>query len=51
MLYRLADTWRPPALGDAKVTVLEQLLEWSRDRPAWQRDALRRLAWISTAQV
>ncbi|MCH7725473.1 MAG: hypothetical protein IH991_03165 [Planctomycetes bacterium] len=25
------------------MTVLEQLLEWSQDRPAWQRDALRRL--------
>jgi len=25
------------------VTVLEELLEWSLDRPAWQRDALRRL--------
>ena len=25
------------------MTVLEQLLEWSHDRPAWQRDALRRL--------
>ena len=24
--------------------VYEDLLEWSRDRPAWQRDALRRLA-------
>ncbi|MGB8204309.1 MAG: AAA family ATPase [Candidatus Baltobacteraceae bacterium] len=23
--------------------VLEELLDWSRDRPAWQRDALRRL--------
>ena len=28
---------------DAKVTVLEELLKWSEDRPAWQRDALRRL--------
>jgi hypothetical protein len=26
-----------------KVTVLDELLEWSQDRPAWQRDALRRL--------
>jgi Cdc6-like AAA superfamily ATPase len=26
------------------VTVLQELLEWSQDRPAWQRDALRRLA-------
>jgi hypothetical protein len=25
------------------VTVLEELLEWSQNRPAWQRDALRRL--------
>jgi hypothetical protein len=25
------------------VTVLEEILEWSYDRPAWQRDALRRL--------
>lgn len=25
------------------MTVLEELLEWSQDRPAWQRDALRRL--------
>ena len=27
----------------ANVTVLQELLEWSQDRPAWQRDALRRL--------
>jgi energy-coupling factor transporter ATP-binding protein EcfA2 len=25
------------------VTVLEEILEWSQDRPGWQRDALRRL--------
>ncbi|MDH5666475.1 MAG: AAA family ATPase [Nitrospira sp.] len=25
------------------MTVLQELLEWSEDRPAWQRDALRRL--------
>ena len=25
------------------MTVLQQILEWSTDRPAWQRDALRRL--------
>jgi energy-coupling factor transporter ATP-binding protein EcfA2 len=25
------------------VTVLEEILEWSQERPAWQRDALRRL--------
>lgn len=25
------------------MTVLKELLEWSQDRPAWQRDALRRL--------
>ena len=28
---------------DANVTVLEEILKWSEDRPAWQRDALRRL--------
>lgn len=28
---------------DEKVTVLEEILEWSQGRPAWQRDALRRL--------
>ncbi|MHC1762933.1 MAG: hypothetical protein AB9869_01320 [Verrucomicrobiia bacterium] len=26
------------------MTVLQQILEWSQERPAWQRDALRRLA-------
>jgi len=26
-----------------RVTVLRQILEWSQDRPSWQRDALRRL--------
>ena len=26
-----------------KVNVLRELLEWSKDRPLWQRDALRRL--------
>lgn len=25
------------------MTVLQKILEWSQDRPAWQRDALRRL--------
>lgn len=25
------------------MTVLQEILEWSHDRPAWQRDALRRL--------
>jgi Cdc6-like AAA superfamily ATPase len=25
------------------VTVLREILEWSQDRPAWERDALRRL--------
>jgi hypothetical protein len=25
------------------VTVLQEILEWSKDRPQWQRDALRRL--------
>lgn len=24
-------------------TVLETILDWSHDRPAWQRDALRRI--------
>ena len=28
---------------DGSVTVLEEILKWSRGRPAWQRDALRRL--------
>src|SRR4051812_40411985 len=28
------------------MTVLEQILEWSQDRPSWQRDALRRLVLI-----
>jgi hypothetical protein len=36
-----------PTLGAGakrrNMTVLEQILEWSKDRPAWQRDALRRL--------
>lgn len=25
------------------MTVLQEILEWSYDRPVWQRDALRRL--------
>ena len=25
------------------MTVLQEILDWSQDRPAWQRDALRRL--------
>jgi hypothetical protein len=25
------------------VNVLQEILTWSKDRPAWQRDALRRL--------
>src|SRR4051812_37989623 len=29
--------------GRTAVTVLQEILEWSYDRPAWQRDALRRL--------
>ncbi|MHB1127891.1 MAG: AAA family ATPase [Bacillota bacterium] len=29
--------------GDQKVSVHKEILEWSQDRPAWQRDALRRL--------
>lgn len=28
---------------NAKVTVLEEIVQWSQERPAWQRDALRRL--------
>ena len=31
-------------IGSAKMTVLEEILEWSLQRPAWQRAALRRLA-------
>ena len=27
----------------AQKTVLETILDWSSDRPAWQRDALRRI--------
>jgi hypothetical protein len=26
-------------------TVLEAILDWSNDRPAWQRDALRRIVF------
>jgi len=33
----MTDTASPPK------TVLEIVLQWSRDRPAWQRDALRRI--------
>lgn len=29
--------------GEANVTVLQEILQWSQDRPAWQREALRRL--------
>jgi energy-coupling factor transporter ATP-binding protein EcfA2 len=29
--------------NDQKLTVLDEILEWSKDRPAWQRDSLRRL--------
>ena len=25
------------------MTVLQEIVDWSRDRPLWQRDALRRL--------
>ena len=28
---------------DEIVSVLKDIFEWSQDRPAWQRDALRRL--------
>lgn len=27
-------------------TVLEALLEWSADRPSWQRDAMRRIVAV-----
>ncbi len=30
-------------MSEARVTVLQEILEWSKDRPVWQRDALRRL--------
>jgi hypothetical protein len=30
-------------VGGEKVTVLQEILKWSQDRPVWQRDALRRL--------
>ena len=40
---REAGNWARVRPGDAKVTVLQELLEWSQDRPTWQRDALRRL--------
>ena len=42
-LGRSAATWDRPRLGDVKMTVLEEIFAWSQDRPAWQRDALRRL--------
>jgi hypothetical protein len=29
-----------------RVTVLREILEWSTDRPGWQRDALRRLVTV-----
>jgi hypothetical protein len=28
---------------EARLTVLQEILQWSQDRPIWQRDALRRL--------
>ena len=31
------------AIGEVVVTVLNEICEWSQDRPAWQRDAFRRL--------
>ena len=31
-------------------TVLEAVLEWSLDRPLWQRDALRRIIAQGTPQ-
>jgi len=33
----------PDAAASRPKTVLEIILEWSADRPAWQRDALRRI--------
>ncbi len=30
--------------------VLKEILRWSRDRPAWQRDALRRLVTAGTLE-
>lgn len=30
-------------MSEASVTVLQDILEWSKERPLWQRDALRRL--------
>ncbi len=36
----MTDTAPPPK------TVLEIILDWSRDRPAWQRDALRRIVQV-----
>lgn len=36
------------------MTVLEEILEWSHERPAWQRDALRRLVlngYVSDADI
>jgi energy-coupling factor transporter ATP-binding protein EcfA2 len=33
----------PKPYCETNVTVLEEILEWSGDRPVWQRDALRRL--------
>jgi hypothetical protein len=31
------------SLSVPQTTVLEDILEWSTDRPLWQRDALRRI--------
>jgi hypothetical protein len=33
----------PPPVTDEIKDVLSEILEWSKDRPGWQRDALRRL--------
>lgn len=38
-----AAPWNYLRIGGLTVTVLQEILEWSSDRPAWQRDALRRL--------
>lgn len=34
---------RPPVSASQPRTVLETILDWSQDRPQWQRDALRRI--------
>ena len=41
-LAKAVDSCFPATCGGV-VTVLKEILDWSQDRPAWQRDALRRL--------